>query len=107
MIHAHDDIGETSALTRAADLWGIERRYFDIWGNEHFAPDEDQIAILKSLGVDASTPASLEHAIRDRERRQWTVAIPPTLVLSETAQPAQIPFSTLTADAHEKMILSI
>ena len=44
-----------SALERAADLFGIEREYWDIWGKHHVAPPQAIASVLRSMGVDAAT----------------------------------------------------
>ena len=48
------------ALTAAADIWGIEREYWDIWGNKHIAPADDIRAVLDSLGVAAGSKEDLD-----------------------------------------------
>lgn len=83
-----DTLTERSALTaleRAADLWGIEREFWDIWGERHSTPPEAQAAVLKSLGVNVSTERDIERAIAERQRRAWARLLPYTTVLGESA----------------------
>ena len=68
-------------LGQAADLWGIEQDYWDIFGQRHFATSEVLRAILGSLGVDASTTESLDAAIRDRQAELTGRLMPSTLVV--------------------------
>jgi hypothetical protein len=42
---------EQEALARAAELWGIEPDYWDIWGNRRFTSPETQKAILEALTI--------------------------------------------------------
>ena len=78
---APESPGYLEKLGQAADLWGIERDYWDIFGHRHFAPPEVLRAILSSLGVDASTTESLDAAIRDRHGRHTGRLVPSTLVV--------------------------
>jgi len=68
-------------LGEAADLWGVERDYWDIFGQRHFASHEVLRAILGSLGVDASTAESLDAAIRDRQAEHTGRLMSSTLVI--------------------------
>jgi hypothetical protein len=43
------------AIRRAAELYGIEAGYYDIWGRHHTTSVEEQKAILRSLGVAVET----------------------------------------------------
>src|ERR1700674_163831 len=74
-----------SPLTDAARLWGIEQRFWDIWGIEHLASPEIQKAILRSLGVDASSDESLQNAIGERKRRDSGRPLPATIVINQSA----------------------
>ncbi len=69
-------------MARAADLFGIEREYWDIWGKHHVAPAEAIVSVLGSMGVDASTTESLDLAIETRLFNDWAKLVPPTLVAS-------------------------
>ena len=41
-------------LTAAAQAWGIETEYWDVWGKPHQASPKVEKAILASLGVDVT-----------------------------------------------------
>lgn len=71
-----------SALERAADLFGIEREYWDIWGKHHVAPAEAIASVLRSMGVDAATTEALDRAVEARLLQEWSALAPPTLVAS-------------------------
>ena len=79
------------ALNLAAELWGIEPKFFDIWGNLHITSPETKQAILRAMGVGVDTQDEIEQAIDWRRRREWTRLAPPCLVLSDTARPRQFP----------------
>ncbi len=57
------------ALERAAERWGVQREYWDIWGKHHRATPEMIAAVLRSLGVDAD-PAR-------NSTRRWSAKFAP------------------------------
>jgi 4-alpha-glucanotransferase len=73
------------ALNRAADLWGIERDYWDIWGQRHFAPQEGIQAVLASLGVANGSLEQLDRAIESHLWAEWSHLLPPTVVVAASA----------------------
>src|SRR5580704_8348880 len=60
----------------AAQAWGIEEIFYDIWGKPHPTSAEAQRAILKSLGVD-----DVEKALDEKLWAEWSRPLPPTIVL--------------------------
>ena len=70
------------ALISAADLRGIERSYWDIFGRQHFACDEVLRSILASLGVDTSSTEAIHEGIRTRQTIQSSRLLPPTVVVT-------------------------
>ena len=64
--------------------FGVDREYWDIWGNHHEASGECKAAILSSLGLDTSSAGRLRISADARAERQWTRGLPPVLVLSVT-----------------------
>jgi len=78
-----EDIG--SALRRVAEAHGVQDSYWDIWGKEH-RPDMDvQKAVLASVGVDTSSVASVDQAMRDWLSRE-RLALLPSCVVSSSAE---------------------
>ena len=70
------------SIARAADLFGIEREYWDIWGKHHTASNDGIAAVLGSLGVDACSKDTIDQAVEERLWSDWSALAPPTLVLS-------------------------
>ncbi len=79
------------ALGRAAELWGIEPQFWDIWGRLHVTSAETKQAILRAMGVAVDGAEQLEQAISHRRERAQTRVVPPCVVLSETLRPRQFP----------------
>ncbi len=82
---------EISALEQAADDFGIEHQYWDIFGKLHNASEEVLKTILRTLGVDAGSGQSLKKAEDERQWQEWSQLIPPTVVVSHG--PASFPIS--------------
>jgi 4-alpha-glucanotransferase len=79
------------ALDRAAEIWGIQPDYWDIWGKHHTTPPETKRAILESLGTPADSTDKLDAAVEERARREWSRLVPPSLVISENLRPREFP----------------
>lgn len=91
-----------STLDRAAAQWGIEREFWDIWGNYHRTAPETEARVLKSLGVDAADEPRLERTLADREWSQWSRLLAPTIVVSPSPHldiPVQLPAALEQATA--------
>lgn len=73
-----------SALEQAAEDFGIEHQYWDIFGKLHHASDDALKAILRSLGVDTGSDESIEKAVEERRWREWSQPLPATLVISQS-----------------------
>src|SRR5260370_19921241 len=89
-------------LEQAAELWGIEREFWDIWDKRHVTPPETAKAVLKSLGVDTSTPGHIERAVADRLWREWSRPLSPTIVIGDRPPieiPVQLPADLASATA--------
>jgi 4-alpha-glucanotransferase len=98
--------GYKEALSRAAELWGIEQSYWDIFGTHHFASEEVIRAILRSLGVDATSTETIEAAIRARQQQQSRRPLPPTVVITVGADlPVSMPPGTAEATADVRIQL--
>ncbi len=70
-------------LARAAQAYGIELRYNDIWGGVHEASPEVLRALLESLGFAAGNAEEIARGLAAREAAQWRQPINPTLVVRE------------------------
>jgi 4-alpha-glucanotransferase len=77
------------ALHRAAAEWGVEREFWDIFGNYHVAPADTEARILGSLGVDVSSQDTVEEA-RMRRFQQRAAVLPNTSVVSENDKAVDI-----------------
>ena len=64
-------------LEEAANAFGVETTYWDIWHREHRASVPAMTAILGSLGVDASSKASLDEGREKRERQALAISAGP------------------------------
>ena len=53
-------------LRRAARAWGVQEEYWDVFGNKHVADAEIERSILRSMGFQPDSLASLNDAIRRR-----------------------------------------
>jgi 4-alpha-glucanotransferase len=94
-------------LAPASQACGIEIEYWDVWGKQHQASPRTQIAILESLGVDASTQSSLELTLEERACREWQRPLPPTLVLIKDNQPHLVPVSFPAEQAHLAAVIRV
>jgi 4-alpha-glucanotransferase len=87
-------------LSRAAELWGVEQSYWDIFGTRHFATEEVIRAILRSLGVDTTSTEAINAAMRTRQERYSHRLLPPTVVTTAGAElPVSLPPETAQANA--------
>ena len=77
------------ALHRAAVEWGVEREFWDIFGNYHSASADTEARILESLGVDVSSQDTVEEA-RMRRFQQRAEVLPNTSVVSENDKAVDI-----------------
>ena len=64
-----------SPLELAAEAWGIEPTFYDIWGKPHKTTPEVNQAILRSLGVD-----DVEKALEGKLWPEWSRPLPETIV---------------------------
>ena len=77
------------ALDRAAETWGIQPDYWDIWGKHHVTPPETKQAILQSLGIQTASKEQLDAAVEEHSRREWSRLVPPSLVISQSQRPRE------------------
>jgi 4-alpha-glucanotransferase len=72
------------ALNLAADEWGIEREFWDIFGHKHIASSAIEEKILVTLGVSASSLGKLEEERLQRFERQVNTLAPSVHVSQQT-----------------------
>jgi 4-alpha-glucanotransferase len=70
-------------LDRAADRFGIDRGYWDIWGRHHDTSVAARQAILQALGIDAGSAEGLERSLAELDLREWNRLLPSVFVTSE------------------------
>ncbi len=68
------------ALARAAEAWGVEAEYWDIWGKHHVPSPETRQAVLRSFGVACDTREDLDRALEARLWEEWSRLAPATIV---------------------------
>jgi 4-alpha-glucanotransferase len=103
----HQDPPDPIEIEQAARAWGIETDYWDIWGRQHRASPELETAILRSLGVDVHSKASLGEAIERRQQRQWRSPLAPTIFLTAGRTPHEVPVSLPPDQADSRATLRI
>jgi 4-alpha-glucanotransferase len=87
------DLPDQPLLEEAARAWGIETDYWDIWGQQHHATPDLEMAILSSLGVDARSRASLRQAIESRNQRRLRSPLAPSIILTQGKTPHEVEVS--------------
>ena len=71
-----------SPLERLAALAGILPRYVDQTGTEtRVTSDATRVAILRAMGIDASTPERAREALEEVEEREWSRPLAPVRVV--------------------------
>ncbi|HTR38434.1 MAG TPA: 4-alpha-glucanotransferase [Bryobacteraceae bacterium] len=101
------DSPDSRDLEEAAHAWGIETSYWDVWGREHRASPVVQTAILRSLGVDASSRASLLRAREEHDQRRWLLPLPPNVFLAQGQPSLEIPVSLPVDRAGAMSVLTV
>jgi len=94
-------------LTAAAQAWGIETEYWDVWGKPHQASPKVEKAILASLGVDGVANHSLNQALQERAADEWRRPLAPTIVLSVDQKPPEIAISLAVERANEDALIEL
>jgi 4-alpha-glucanotransferase len=67
-------------LDRAANLFGIDAEFWDIFGRLHVTSPQTKRAILEARGIDTSSAESLQRSLARLERAEWTRLLPPAVV---------------------------
>jgi 4-alpha-glucanotransferase len=77
-------------LLALAQRYGVVPDHWDYHGGRHVASDATLVAVLASLGVDASSPERVELALTNADEDPWRHMLPPIVVLRANT-PAQVP----------------
>ena len=94
------------AVHRAAVEWGIEREFWDIFGNYHASTVETELRILSSIGVPCSSLDELEQARVNRFQSRVEKLLPITLVIGEHDKAVELAMRA-DADPHVNFELSL
>ncbi len=81
------------ALNRAASLFGIEREYWDVFGNRVVTRPDVIAGVLQALGVPCDTQECLDRAMEERLWCSWSRPLPAVLVVSENAPALELPLT--------------
>ncbi len=98
MSNEHGGTHEPSEeLSRLASAHGVALDFWDFQGHHRIVSREAVVAVLKALGVDASTPDEVRVALADLEDAPWRNVLPPSTVIRvghETHLPVHVPDGT-------------
>lgn len=81
------------ALGELAELCGIVPGYLDVQGVWRSTAPQTRRALLEAMGIDISSNAAVETAIRQRQERPWREILPPVRVGSMGPGPMELPLS--------------
>jgi 4-alpha-glucanotransferase len=87
------------ALEEAAQSFGVERTFWDIWGKEHEATPQALRAILGCLGVETKSEEDLQTSVEERRWREVSRPLHPTVVVGQGAPvlPVVLPAELVTS----------
>ena len=85
-------------VRRAAERYGVQQEFWDIFGKLHTTTPETNRAILTALGFDCASEESLAAGLARRDREEWRRLLPPVAVGSETS--LRIPVRTPRSHDH-------
>ncbi|MEP7361925.1 MAG: 4-alpha-glucanotransferase [Acidobacteriota bacterium] len=74
-----------ASLRAAAESFGIQPEYWDIFGNRHELTPELAQRLLQAIGLDASDEVSLRQGLAERTRQEWERMAPPVAVVEQDA----------------------
>jgi 4-alpha-glucanotransferase len=100
-------VDHPAELTAAAQAWGIDTEYWDVWGKQHHAAPQVKQAILKSLGVDGASDNSLDQALQDRAADEWRRPLEPTMVVSSDQKRHYISLSLTVEEANDDAVIEL
>ncbi len=87
----------TPALARLADVHGIATEYWSFFGERVVVPAATLQAILRAMGVDASSDAAVQGALVEAEEAPWRELLPASIV----SRPGARVVVVHVADAHD------
>ncbi|AAZ97127.1 Alpha amylase, catalytic subdomain [Thiobacillus denitrificans ATCC 25259] len=88
----------STLLDQACERCGILPEYYDIWGGAHPTSEAAKRALLEAMGVPAASDADLARSLDELERREWSRALPPVVVVREPERPYRVPLVVAEAD---------
>lgn len=86
-------------LDRLCSEFGIDNEYWDIWGRKHATSRQTKLSILASLGLNVSTPQSLDQAATEFRERFHSRPLDPVLVVAASAGQPSIPIRLTQEEA--------
>jgi 4-alpha-glucanotransferase len=72
-------------LAELADSYGIATEFWDWQGRHVCVAAQTVVAVLRALGVEASTPDAITAALAARRDEPWRRMLPPCVVTREGA----------------------
>ncbi len=85
-----DNSSPPRPLLALAARYGVVPDYWDYHGGHHLVSDATLVAVLASLGVDASSPERVAVELTNADEDPWRHMVPPVVVLREGTS-AQVP----------------
>jgi len=70
-------------LDELAQICGLQTQSWDWKGNPIHVSEPTVVAVLASMGVDASSPAAIDAALAERRDRAWRAALPSGTVMRQ------------------------
>ena len=97
-----------SALSRLAEQAGILPEYLDQSGTEtRITSDRTRIAILRALGIDASSEAACEAELARRAEQERKTPLAPVAVVPEGATPLLVSSPDIFRDVPYELVLAL
>lgn len=78
------------SLHRAAAEWGIERQFYDIFGNHHVATADTEARILASLGLAVSSKEAVDSERKRQFLQEAAFPLKKTVVISEREKAVEL-----------------
>ena len=103
------------AVRAAAERLQIQQQFWDIFGRSHQTTPETNRAIVSALGIDCSSENAIAASLQERDRAEWSRALPPVLVRSvneEVRIPVRTPENAknirleITTEENERRVVS-